>query len=48
MNDYVFDIKFPGGEILRDIVCAESNSVGEMIMAERYPEAINIEFIDVH
>lgn len=48
MNDYIFDIGLPDGEVLRDIVSAASRFIGETIIAERYPEAVSVKFIDVH
>lgn len=47
MNTYTFDIEFPDGEILRDIVVAASRFTAEWIISEEHPDAVNINFITV-
>lgn len=47
MNNYTFDIELPDEEILRHTVVAPSRFIGEMIIAEQYPEAVSINFITV-
>lgn len=48
MKDYTFYIYFDDGEVLCDSTCAASRFVAEMIMAERYMNAANIEFVSVN
>ena len=47
MNNYIFDIRFPDGEILRDLTTADTRKSAEKEMKEKYPEAESITFTDV-
>ena len=48
MNAYTFNIEFPDGEILCETRTAASRFTAEMILSDEYPDAVDIDFIDVN
>lgn len=47
MNDYTFHIHFPDGEILCHTITAASRFTAEMFLADQYPEATHVEFVNI-
>ena len=48
MDIYTFDIEFPDGEILRDVVMASTRHESETLVHEKYSDVISINLIAVN